>query len=329
MGKRPKIGLALGGGGARGLAHIGVLKVLERERIPIDLIMGTSIGAVVGAAYAVSPDAVSLERKVLEFFHKEGAGRSRLKRLGILHPHSPEKTDLMHRVVRIAEKHFFISQAILKKAMVTEEDMLHVLRFFLPDISIQETAIPYAAIAVDLVSGQEVVFREGPLIRAVRASCAVPGFLPPVEWNRRVLVDGAVIDVVPAGAAKDAGADVVIGVDVGLGLCQDRAIEDGIDAINRAAEIMSFHLNIQSRERADVLIEPPVRGIEWTDFLSYEDLIREGERAAESNLGQIRSLLHWQLGRRALEKLRQIIMRLSRRRGKEKGPLRVFAKLLQ
>lgn len=290
MAGKVKLGLALGGGGARGLAHIGVLKVLEREGIPLDLIVGTSMGALVGAAYAVEPDVKALEKKVTAFLAEGGKRSAGLKRLEKLQPFYPEKTGLLHRVARVAEKHVFLSFAILKKALVSEEDMHALLAVFLPDIAIEETIIPFAASTVDLVTGKEVVLKEGPLIPAVMASCAVPGFLPPVAYNGMVLVDGAVLDPVPVEAAKTLGAHLVIAADVSSCLCRVPPIEDGIDVINRATEVMSFCLNSRSREKAHLVIEPDVKQVPWTGFACYEDLIREGEMAAVRKTEKIREL---------------------------------------
>ena len=291
MRHRLKIGLALGGGGARGLAHIGVLKVLEREGIPVDLIVGTSMGALVGAAYAIQPDAIALENKVTDFLANRRSGSAGLKRLGNWRPFNPEKIDFLHRILRIAEKHLFLSLTILKKALVSEEDMHALLTVFLPDIDIRETVIPFTASTVDLVSGKEIIVKQGPLIRAVMASCAVPGFMPPVAQDGMVLVDGGVLDPVPVEPAKAAGAETVIAVDVGFCLCQAPPIEDGVDVINRATEVMAFCLNSRSRESADVLIQPDVKRIPWTGFAHYEELIREGEKAAEGKRDALRAKL--------------------------------------
>jgi NTE family protein len=287
MTRKAKIGLALGGGGARGLAHIGVLKVLEREGIPVDLIVGTSMGALVGAAYAIEPDAIALEKKVTDFLANKRSRSAGFKRLGKLRPFNPEKIDFLHRIARIAGKHLFLSLTILKKALVSEEDMHALMDVFLPDIDIRETVIPFTATTVDLLSGKEVILNRGPLIQAVMASCAVPGFMPPVARDGMVLVDGGVLDSLPVEPAKAAGAEIVIAVDVGFSLCQAPPIEDGIDVINRATEVMAFCLNGRSRESADVLIQPDVKRIPWTGFAHHEELIREGERATERKLDEI------------------------------------------
>ncbi len=210
--KRPILGLALGGGGALGIAHIGVLKVLEREKIPIDLIVGTSIGALLGAAYGANPDAISLEKRVSEVLNPNGKEKAGLKLLGRLQWNDSLKPDFFHRVVRIAQKEIFLNLATFREALLSENDLHECIEAFLPDIDLKETSIPCAVTAVDLVSGRQVVLKHGRLIHAVMASCAVPGFMPPVRWDEMVLVDGAVVGPVPACPAKDEGADIVIGV---------------------------------------------------------------------------------------------------------------------
>ncbi|UCG92458.1 MAG: patatin-like phospholipase family protein, partial [candidate division WOR-3 bacterium] len=189
------------------------------------------------------------------------------------------------------QKEVFLSLAVFKNSLLSVNDMRECVKAFISDIDLRETIIPYAAAAVDLISGEQVVLKKGPLITAVMASCAVPGFLPPIRWNGQILVDGGVVDAVPARLVRDGGANVVIAVDVGLAFYQPFNIEDGIDVINRAAEIMNFHLSRQSRDCADVLIEPPVRHVEWVNFFHYKELIHMGEKAAESKIDEIRKLL--------------------------------------
>lgn len=307
MRKRGRIGLALGGGGARGVAHIGVLKVLEREGIPIDLIVGSSIGALVWGAYAVNPDAVALEKRLSEFLSPQSEQSRGLKLLGRTRWNKPKKSGLVHRLSRIAGKEMFLSLAILRNALLSENDMQDCVAAFLPDIDLKETLISFAAAAVDLVSGEEVVLTQGPIIPAVMGSCAVPGFMQPIKWGERILVDGGVVDAVPVSPANREGAETVIAVDVGACLCQPCIVEDGIDAINRVMEIMGFHLNRRSTEGAHVLIEPDVSQFEWTDFLKYEELIREGEKAAESKIEEIRNLLEHGFRRKVFRWVREMI----------------------
>ena len=291
MKKKPKIGLALGGGGARGIAHIGVLKVLEQEKIPIVLIAGSSIGALVGAAYALNPDAHALESRLLEVLDPKKNGKTGLKRLGKVQWDEGSKSDFLRRIVRIAQKEMFLNFALFRNALLSEDDMRECVEAFVSDVAIETTKIPFGAIALDLISGKQLVLRHGSIVRAVMASCAVPGFMPAVSWEDMILVDGGVVNAIPSVSVREHGADTVIGVDVGSHLCRPSTIEDGIDSINRAMEIMSFYLSQRSRGGADVLIEPDVRQVTWTDFPNYEELIHLGDKAAESKIDEIRKMV--------------------------------------
>ena len=308
---RPKIGLALGGGGARGLAHIGVLKTLEREMIPVDMISGTSIGALVGAAYAVNPDARALEKRVLEVLGPENKEKTGFKLLEKAQWDAGSKSDFLHRIVRIAQKGLFLNLALFRDALLTEHDMRGCVEAFLPDIDISETTLPFAAVTVDLVSGRRVVLKHGPLIQAVTASCAVPGFMPAVKRDGMILVDGGVVDSIPVGPAKEWGADVIIAVDVGSHLDHQGIIEDGIDAINRVTHIMAYNLSTRSREIADLLIEPEVREIGWTEFPNYAEIIRRGEQSAALKIEEIRKILELPFYKKLFLSLKGIGARLG------------------
>lgn len=288
MNKRLAVGLALGGGGARGIAHIGVLKVLEREEIPLDFIVGSSIGALVGTAYAIKPDAVALENRVAEVLGEENAAGPGFKLLAKVRQYEQDRCDRLHRLKRFAGKEVFLNLILVRKGLLSAKDTRSCIDPFLCDIDLVETRIPCAVTAVDLVSGRRVVITEGSAVQAVMASCAVPGYMPPVAWDDMLLVDGGVVDVVPAAPAKEAGVKMVIGVDVGSRFCQKATIGDGVDALNRTAEIMELYLSRPGRGTADILIEPDVKDIHWTDFTVYEELIKKGEQAAELKLKDIR-----------------------------------------
>ncbi|MEJ2102370.1 MAG: patatin-like phospholipase family protein [Desulfobacterales bacterium] len=306
MRKRPKLGLALGAGGARGIAHVGVLKVLQREGVPIDLIVGTSIGALVGAAYAANPDAFALARRVYEVLDPHGRKETRLKLLERSYWDEDFKPDFFHRLVRIAQKEMFLNFALFRSAVLSEQDLRISVEAFVPDIAIEDTRIPYFSTATDLLSGRPVVLKQGPLIRAVMASCAVPGFMPSIEWDGKLLVDGGLINMVPVIPTKESGADVVVGVDVGMILKRNHPVEDGIDAIHRATEIMNYYLGTADRISADVLIEPVVRNFGWTDFFAFEELIHQGELAAEQKIDEIKQILKPGLRNKLFRRSRKI-----------------------
>ncbi|MGQ9734494.1 MAG: patatin-like phospholipase family protein, partial [Candidatus Bipolaricaulia bacterium] len=177
------VGLALSTGGPRGAAHVGVLKVLEEHGVPIDIIAGTSMGALVGGAYAAGVPLQRIEEEWL-------------------------KTDLL-RVARSFLPTFPI------RGWSSGNNVLRMLQGLLGGIKIEELPLKFAAVAADLVTGREVILREGPLVEALRASSSIPGLFVPVERGGQVLVDGGLVNPLPVDVARQLGAEVVIAVDLG------------------------------------------------------------------------------------------------------------------
>lgn len=291
---RQKVALVLGGGGARGLAHIGALKVLEEAKIPVDLIVGSSIGALVGAAYAISPDAAGLQNRVAEVFESDPRVQQAFKILEKIPHHVTPKTDLLSRLGEIAAKEIVFNMLLVKKALLSEEEFRYCVAPYVTDIDIADTQIPFFATAVDLISGQKITLHEGPLIPAVMASCAVPGFMPPVCWQDMQLVDGGVVDPIPATVAREKGSQTVIGVDVSRYARAQCRFDDGVDVVNRVMDIMMDCLSLPGREQCDILIEPAIDGFFWTDFSSYSSFFELGEAAAMEKIDDIRQLLQKQ-----------------------------------
>jgi NTE family protein len=277
---RPKIGLVLGGGGIRGLAHIGVLKVLEREQIPIDYIVGTSMGAIVGIAYALGNSPTQIE--------------AYMQRIG--------STNLFTGL------NVFSSRSRQK----TIEDLLRQTMGY---HTFADLKIPSAVMTVDMLSGQEVTLKEGELVSAVLASSAVPAVFPPVEINGMQLADGGVIDSVSTRPAFEMGADKVIVVDVYPSLEQENIWKDPISAIMgfqipfnllgsdkspspvsslwRGFRIMVWYTHQMRLEacKPDVLLRPSVDSFGSLDFKETQIPIQEGIKVTEANLDAIKALL--------------------------------------
>jgi len=303
MNHRAKLGIALGGGGARGIAHVGVLKVLEHENIIPDFITGTSIGALVGAAYAANPQSANLEKRVVEVLDPDNDEKIPLQSLERLNWHESLKSSWRSRVVHYMQKEVFLLMAVLRTAVLSLDELRACVEAFLPDIDIKETAIPFAAVATDLIKGRQVVLTEGPIITAVMASCAVPGFMPPVRLNGRILVDGGIVNALPADVARAAGAEVVLGVDAGMTLNEPFQVEDGIDVINRCTEIMEIRLDEINRKNSDLVIQLDTGGVHWLNFQDCKKLIQEGQKAAEPMVGCIKKAVNISLHRRLLSSL--------------------------
>jgi NTE family protein len=218
------------------------------------------------------------------------------------------KNDWFNRIYRFAQKEVFLSLAMFRNALLSMEDMRDTVKAFVADINIEQTNVPFTAVAADLYTGELIALNQGPLIAAVMASCAIPGFMPPIPWNGRLLVDGGVVNPLPVDLTRDIGADVILGVDVGLSISQSAPIKDGIDAITRATEIMGYHLSRRGRESADLLIEPAVKQVDWAKFMNYEELIQEGEKAAASQVENIKKLMAHPLRRKLMRWTKKFVV---------------------
>lgn len=281
-----KTALILGGGGARGFAHIGVIKVLEREGFPIDMIVGTSMGAIIGAGYALELDIKGLEEKALELANEET-----LREIEAFFSQDKEHEDraILEKLNEILKNLNILAR--LKRKWIFEADrIIELLEKVIPGgKKFEDLKIPFACVAADLFSGERVIFREGNLLEAVLASCSIPGVFPPVKRERRFLVDGGIISQLPAREAKMLGADFLLAVDVGRRSFSEE-IKDGIDLILQVNQIMSFWLNNYNREEADFLISPDLEEFSWSEFSKCELFIQRGEEKAEELLPLLRKV---------------------------------------
>ncbi|MGN6227272.1 MAG: patatin-like phospholipase family protein [Dyella sp.] len=250
-----RIGLALGGGAAKGFAHIGVIKMLEANGIRIDAVAGTSAGSVVGALYAGGMDGFALQQAALAL----------------------DESSL--RDVRLFSGGLVRGQAL--------QDYINTQLDHTP---IERLKKPFAAVATELENGQRTVFTRGNTGEAVRASCSIPGVFEPTAIGLKHYVDGGVTSPVPVDAARQLGADVVIAVDISS-KANGRNPEGMVDIVNQSISIMGQTLGAQELARADVVIRPQVAGIGATDFAQKQQAILAGERAAVAALPAIRARL--------------------------------------
>jgi NTE family protein len=292
MGKICKIGIALGGGGARGLAHLGVLCVLEREGIAIDLLGGTSMGALVAGMYALSPKCDFVIERFRRYLNSNEFKNAYPE---FLHPHNFDELKgyegIFQRFASFIKKGIFYSQSLTRRAPISEENFAQNINLLLEDVDIQQTRIPLAVIALDLNLAEEVILKKGSLRRAVSASCALPGILPPVRIDNRELVDGGWIDRVPIHAVREMGADLVIGVDVAEGLEDVEDLSTGLGIVLRTNEISRLTLTKWQLREADLVITPEVSTIHWSDFGHMDECLAAGEQAAREKLDEIKNLV--------------------------------------
>lgn len=252
--QRCRVGLALGGGFARGIAHIGVLKVLQENHIPIDYLAGTSVGALIAAGYASGVSLEQMERQAAATHFKDFA-RWTLSWMGL----------------------------------ASNERLEGYLRRFSPATRFEELKIPLTIVATDLRRGEPAYFTQGPLGPPLRASCAYPGLFLPVEYQGRMLVDGFLVAPVPVDAVRRMGADLVIAVYLESG--SDAPPKSVTDVIGRSFSIAQRYAHETWRGRADLVIEPDVKSFLWDDFEKSPELIVAGEVAARAALPKIRAAL--------------------------------------
>jgi NTE family protein len=279
----PRVGLALGGGGARGLAQIGVLKVFVNENIPIDLIAGASMGSIIGGIYAFLGDMGDLEDVCMEYFPQipelEGMGNFRKM------PRTQKAT--FGRVFHFLKELYILRIGTTRTSLVDNKLIKGMLDEVLGNHTFDDLKIPFAAVATDLRNGEEVIIREGELAMALLASSAIPGIFEPVELDGRLLVDGNVTSQVPVEAAKKMGADLVIAVNVEASL-KGGKLRNGIEILFHIDDLRAAELNQIKLAQADVVITPKIGHINWANFSKIEECIHCGERAAESMLPEIR-----------------------------------------
>ncbi len=277
--------LALGGGGARGLAHIGVLKVLQSEGVKIGAISGTSMGAVIGAMFAACSDALEVEevfRKFLSSSFHEKYGRT-----FFLLSEDPKVLHEPERIRTKVGKRFLYLKAASTRAVFSQGVLEEAFGYLLPDIRFIDLEIPFACVAADVETGEEVVLNSGRLLPAVVASSSIPGFVEPARVARRLLVDGTTVSTVPVKAARELFNGRVLAVDVSMGLEREGPLETAFDIAMRASEITAHYLAEAQLAAADIVIHPKVGRTTWANFNKLDEMIRAGESAARKVLSKL------------------------------------------
>lgn len=282
-----KIGLALGGGGARGLSHIGVLKVFERAGIPIVCIAGSSIGAVVGGAYSLYGDAKTLEEFACNFIEQPFFKKMNM---AAIDPGAEQHLRWRDHLTTTLKWRWSLVKGIMHTSIYDIEEFEKLFTEF-GDATIESLPHTFCAIASDLRSGEEIVIDRGNLKTAIMASSAIPGIFPPIEYNNRLLVDGSASDSVPVHILKERGADRVIAVNVTKCIRKIGELSNALHILYRADEIASYHLTQERLHGADLVIRPNVGRISWANFKQARRIIALGEQAAEKMLPQVERIM--------------------------------------
>jgi NTE family protein len=282
---KTKLGLILGGGGARGLAHIGLIKVLEKNNVKIPCITGTSMGALIGGMYAQNPDAIWVEQRVREFLSSEKfkkAGRNYFRQQT-----SYEPEDLLQSLGREIKKRIIINLAAHRKSLMKGERLTLAVNDLIRDGNIEDTKIPFACSATDLKLGEAVIFNKGNIRKAITASASIPGFIPPLDNEGRLLVDGSICDNFPVDAARQMGADLIVASNVSLNIDNLTGLDNLIDIIIRSNSISTHFINQLLLEKVDFVFSPDTGDTHWSEFDKFEKLFKKGEQAAEEGISDL------------------------------------------
>jgi NTE family protein len=285
--RRPKIGVVLSGGGAKGLAHIGFLKVMEEAGIRPDFIGGTSMGSIIGGLYAIGYSADSLE-KIARDMKWAYYLTDEIPRIDIVLDEKADN-DKFLLTFPIQKNKISIPSGIVDGQNI--ENKLNILCS--PVFGVQDFndfQIPFLCIATDIVTGEEVVFREGYLSESIRASMGIPSIFNPIEIEGKLLVDGGVVNNFPVNRVKEMGADIIIGVDVGFQFHKKEDLNSLFKIIEQTSLFLGSELNIINKGLCDILISPDLTGFSASSFNATDTLIARGEIAARAFLGELKSL---------------------------------------
>jgi NTE family protein len=260
--KQSKIGLALGSGGPKGLAHIGVIKVLEENRIPIDFIAGSSIGALIGGFYSATKDIKQIEEIALSTNWRQI--------LSLIDP-------------------------ALQQGLISGEKIKKFIKSYVGDIEFRNLKIPLSVIATDLRTGEAVIINEGEVVTAIRASISIPLVFKPVKYKNRLLADGGLSLPVPVEIVRKMGSELVMAVNLDADYFAENhhKVNFGFYKIaNNSINLLRHHLASWNIKSADIVIEPKLGVVHWNKFLDGKDIILAGEQAMREALPQLKELIY-------------------------------------
>ncbi|MGG0717785.1 patatin-like phospholipase family protein [Robertmurraya massiliosenegalensis] len=251
----PKIGLALGSGGARGFAHLGVIKKLLDAKISIDLIAGSSMGAMVGCFFGAGLDI-----------------------------------DRLYQLSRVFKRKYYLDFTIPKMGFIAGNRVKDLIRIFTHGRNLEQLDIPIQVVATDLMTGEKVIFKEGPIAEAVRASISIPGIFVPEKYEGRLLVDGGVVDRVPVSVVKEMGADIIIAVDVSR-VNRTTEITSIYDVIMQSIDILQMEIVANREIASDIMIQPALEMYSSRAFTNIDEIIQIGETETDKYIAKIQQLI--------------------------------------
>ncbi|MFQ6678324.1 MAG: patatin-like phospholipase family protein [Fidelibacterota bacterium] len=276
------VGLALGGGGARGAAHIGVLQVLHERGIHVHHIAGTSAGSIIGAMYAYNEDPYWIENRFEEFlesdvFHNMGTKRIR----------DQDRPDsAIGQLTRYVRDRIVLIMSQQKSYIIKHEILKRAIEFLVPVTDFTELTIPISVTATDMQNGTQVVYEQGNLIDALVQSSSIPGFVQPTEFENMIMVDGGVIDPIPVEISKE-HVDFTIAVSITKDSLKELKTKNIYEILTRSDQITSSYLAKSKIEKADFIIKPSVGGLHWSRFDQFSMLLESGREAAFQSIDEL------------------------------------------
>ena len=287
--KRPKIGLVLSGGGARGFAHVGVIKVLEENHIPVDYVAGASMGALVGALYATGRTTGEMEQLV-ETLDWNELLRGKPAFDDLTYRRKQDRRNLPGAIVLGGKKADLRLPSSLNPGHEIGLVLDRLMLSYGENTDFDNLPIPFRCVATDLVSAETVVLKNGSLSQALRATMAIPAVFAPVELNGRVLADGGILNNIPTDVAKDMGADIILVVNIETPLGDRSSLQNLVSILGQTFYVATVENSRRSLREADIIVAPDLKNYGTFDFGAGEEIVKLGYEGAESKVALLKSL---------------------------------------
>lgn len=281
---KPYLGLALGGGGSRGVAHIGALQALHSSGISPDIIAGTSSGSTIGAMYAATLDPFWIENRFRKFMETDLFFKFRS---GSLIDGRNEET-FLEKVTTKVKQHYMVALGLNKSFVAKREVIEKAVNFLVPCNAFSELKIPMEIVAVDIQSGEEIIYHEGNLKESIIQSSSIPGFFEPTLKDEKIIVDGGVSSPIPIETLKNK-VSTIMAVDITNSMLKPLKSPNMIEIMRRSDIITSLKLKAKLSSEADILVKPDVAGIHWSDFENFNKLLYSGKSAMEKILNRLKN----------------------------------------
>ena len=281
---KPYLGLALGGGGSRGVAHIGVLQALHSSGISPDVIAGTSSGSTIGAMYAATLDPFWIENRFRKFMETDLFFKFRS---GSLIDGRNEET-FLEKVTTKVKQHYMVVLGLNKSYVASREVIKKAVDYLVPCDEFSGLKIPMEIVAVDIQSGEEIIYHNGNLKESIIQSSSIPGFFEPTIKNEKIIVDGGVASPIPIETLKDK-VSTIMAVDITNNKLKPLQSPNMIEIMRRSDIITSLKLKAKLSSEADILVKPNVAGIHWSDFKNFDKLLYSGKSAMEKVLNKLKN----------------------------------------